>query len=190
MMLSCLTALWVGEAFARAAEPKPRDNEAIQKVVSEALDAVKAAQWQKFAGLMHPDALRDLKQTFAPALEAADADSDELRQVMRFFGKPKDVKELLALPPDKFFARFLEGTMESVPRLRKVLSGSEFQMIGTVYEKDGTAHVVYRGRIKVNEVTVSKVDVISLKQDGESWRMLLSGDFKALADQLRGALKK
>jgi hypothetical protein len=168
----------------------PRDDMAVQKVVNEALDATKAADWQKFASLMHPDALREIKEALAPALEAAEADSAELRQAMRLFGNPKSVKELLALSPDKFFARFLEGTTANVPRLRQVLTGSDFKVIGTVYETDGTAHVVYRGRLNVQGAAISKVDVISLKRDGDSWRMLMNTNFKGLAEQLRRSLKK
>jgi hypothetical protein len=187
--LSILAVLFIG-VLAWASEPMPRDNAAVQKVVTQALDAMKAADWLKFASLMHPDALRDFKETLAQALEATESDPDEMRQAMRFFGNPKSVKELLALSPEKFFARFLEGITTTAPRLRQVLTGSEYKVIGTVYENDGTAHVVYRTHVKVEGTAASAVGVISLKRDGDSWRMLMSADFKALAEQVRRALKK
>lgn len=189
-VLAILGGLAMGGTLARAADTVPRDDEAVSKVVAQALEATKAEDWQKYATLMHPEALRDFKEVLVPALEAAAAAPDEGALVLRFFGNIKDAKKLLALPPDKFFAQFMQGVSTQIPQFRKALTGTEFKVIGTVYEMDGMAHVLYRASVKVDEIDVSQVDVISLKRDGQSWGMLMKAEFKAMAQQLRRILKK
>lgn len=181
LILSCVSVA-LGQA--------PRDDAAVLKVAADSMEAVRKSDWQKFASFMHPEALREFQETLGSALRAVEPDSGEWKQVLKLFGNPKDVRTLLDLPPDQFFMRFLQGVMKSAPQVRRILSGTDFQMIGTVYEKDGTAHVVYRGKMKVEDAGFSKVDVISLKPDGDTWRLLLTGDFKAMGESLRKALKK
>src|SRR4051794_39915275 len=109
-MTIAILAMWsLCAAVLAAADPAPRDDEAVFKVAQQAFGALKAGNWQKFASLMHSEALRDFKQALAPSLESADTSSEEFKEIMSLFGNPKDVKELLALPPEKFFARLLQG---------------------------------------------------------------------------------
>ncbi len=119
---------------------------------------------------------------------AAKRDADEAKEILELFSGPKDAKRLMELPPDELFVSFVQGVTANVPELKRVLTASEFQIIGTVHEKDGTAHLVYRGKLKAGEAAISKVDVISLKRDKGSWRMLLRQDMKELSQQLPGAL--
>ena len=52
-------------------------------------------------------------------------------------------------------------------------------------EGNDVVHVVYRGTATVGEVKISKMSVMSLKADGDSWRMLLTGDIEGMAAMMK-----
>jgi putative sterol carrier protein len=58
-------------------------------------------------------------------------------------------------------------------------------VVGHVREGDDVVHVVYRGTTSVGNVKISKMSVMSLKADGESWRMLLTGDIEGMAAMMK-----
>jgi hypothetical protein len=109
------------------------------------MDAVKRMKWKEFVQLMHPEALQSMKEMFMPVLQAVvDKDEEDQAEVLAFFSGASEVKTVMALPPSEFFESFLKGALGKVPNLKKIFSGMNFQVIGTVREGKDLAHVVCR----------------------------------------------
>jgi 2-C-methyl-D-erythritol 4-phosphate cytidylyltransferase len=70
-----------------------------------------------------------------------------------------------------------------VPKVLHELLGRT--LVGHVLEGNDVAHVVFRMRVAADGVTITKVQAMSLRRLGPTWRVLLSGDFEGLAAQSR-----
>jgi hypothetical protein len=180
----CLLLLFLCIPAAFSAEPVPRDDAAVEKVVTAAFGAATQLDWQKYADLMHPDGLREIKGMLSPVLEKVAPDSREETRILRYFAGAKDVKQLLGMAPAAFFASYLKGTTSRLPIATQDLRGLKFRIIGTVYEKDGTAHVVYRSSFKRDDNFITKVEIVSLKRHQMAWRILLTMEIKRSVAQV------
>ncbi len=188
VFIALLGCFEFGESVGLASEPA-RDDAAVTRVVAATLEATRHADWKQYAKFMHPEALREVKDALGLALRTTGNDSAEAQQVLRLFGDAKDVDALLAMSPEDFFVSFLSGTTATVPRLKKMLGSVDAQVVGVVYEKGNLAHVVVRAKVKYQDLELTKMDVISLKRNGEDWRLLLSGDLRGFVEIARRSLK-
>jgi hypothetical protein len=153
-----------------------------ESVAREYFAAMRAADWQRAARLMHPDALGEFKGFFR-ALAATDSASELLGA---FFGV-RTAAELDALPPGEVYARMLGSMARLSPEMRDAMSTLQADVVGQVPEGPGTAHVVYRMRVGVQDVSVSKVEVLSLRRSGGGWLALLTGDLQGMMQSLSRA---
>ena len=94
-------------------------------------------------------------------------------------------KEAQALSDPAFFAAFISHALHSKADVMEILRDSKIQVIGHVPEGSDTVHIVYRLDWEKNGVGVSKMDVFSMQRMGNTWRGLLSGDFRMLGAMLR-----
>ena len=60
------------------------------------------------------------------------------------------------------------------------MSGAQTTVLGHVMEGDSLAHVVYRMRMSVGEMSVDQVQVAPVKQSNGQWRVLLTGTFAGM----------
>jgi hypothetical protein len=137
--------------------------------------ATRAGNWLGAAQLMHPEALSQLKQVFAPLVEVAP------QEVGVSFFNVRSKKEYDQLSNVTVFERLMRNFSKQSPETAIALSASDTKIIGHVKEKPDLAHIVYRINTKVGDVSVSKTAVMTLKKDGESWRTLLTGNIEGLA---------
>src|SRR5207249_731663 len=89
----------LGPAPCKAAEEKPggRNDAAAEKVVAAALEATKKMEWERFADLMHPEALQDFQKMLAPLLQAADKKGPRAQaELVGLFEGATDIKAILA----------------------------------------------------------------------------------------------
>src|SRR5262249_14665099 len=71
------------------------------------------------------------------------------------------------------------------PPLKKAMAGSSATPLGVVREGDDLAHVVCRMAVRLDEGSVTQVNVVTLKRHGDGWKMLLTTDLEKLAAGLR-----
>ncbi len=95
------------------------------------------------------------------------------------------MKEAQALSDAALFAAFIAHILNAKAGVMDVLRDSKIQVIGHVPEGSDTVHIVYRLDYEKEGVGVSKMDVFSMQRMGNTWRGLLSGDFRMLAAMLR-----
>ena len=140
---------------------------------------MKTGDWAANARLMHPEALQGFKDMVSPLLSLGTG--EELARLMGV----DSAATLAALPPADFFARFV-GSVMAQQGLMEVMRSAEIQVVGSVPEGADQAHVVYRMSMSVAGATVTRMNVISARRDGASWKGLLTGDMQGLAQALQG----
>ena len=160
-----------GTAQARAETP--------EAVTQQFAAAMRAGDWVGTAELMHPDALRQFRRMFLPIL-AADSTGHFCQRLFA----ASSLAELTVLPDDELFARFFRTLVTSEPEMSGIFAGEELVPIGHVLEGPDVAHVVFRMKIAADGVTMTKVQAMSLRRVGRTWRVLLSGEFEGLATAL------
>ena len=141
--------------------------------------AVRANDWVGTASLMHPDALAHFRRMFIPILAA-----DSSGQLCRRLFDASSSAELAALPDDELFARFFRTLVNDAPELHAMFTAADLVPVGHVLEGSDVAHVVFRMKVAADGVTLTKVQAVSLRRAGRTWRVLLSGDFEGMAAAL------
>jgi hypothetical protein len=142
--------------------------------------AMRANDWVGTAALMHPDALAHFRRMFLPILAA-----DSSGQLCQRLFATASAAEVAALPDEELFARFFRTLVNGAPELSGMFAGADLVPVGHVLEGKDVAHVVFRMKVAADDgVTVTKVQAMSLRRAGPTWRVLLSGDFEGLAAAL------
>ena len=151
-----------------------------EQVAARYLHAMSAQQGDTMAALTHPGALKQLRSLLAPLVEAPSLDQarEDLLGV-------HSLTEAQALSDTAFFAAFISHVMHAKTDVMDFLRDSKIQVIGHVQEGADTVHIVYRLDYEKGDVGVSKMDVFSMRRMGNTWRGLLSGDFRMLGAMLR-----
>jgi hypothetical protein len=155
-----------------------------ESVTLEYLDAMRERDWNRIARLTHPDAFGELRELLHPLFESRLPEADDFRQ--QFLGV-RTLGEAQALTDTTVFINFLRFMGERVPALEDASRRAVIEPIGHIVQAD-TAYVVYRSTTTMQGMPISTMAVFSLRQVGETWRGLLTGDFTALATALRQAL--
>jgi hypothetical protein len=153
-----------------------------EAVVRRYTEAMRGGEWDTAARLMHPEALAQFRQMMLPAFQA-EGPGRSLRD--QFFDGMTEAR-IRHLSDTAFFARFFRGMMALNPELLGVVQGAEIAMVGHVLEGEDVAHVVYRMQMQMDEMTFTKLDVMSVKRHGATWRGLLTGTMEGLVAALSG----
>jgi len=132
--------------------------------------------WEKLSALVHPESIqefRDLLITTNKSLDSLElnkkgnTDTDTLLNYLRN-------TNINNVDPNMFLGHFMELALPS--KLMK-LSGTkltpQITCLGYVNDGSDTIHVVYKTKVLRNDVSVSGVDILSLKKYNDEWRVLL-----------------
>lgn len=158
------------------AQDRPETPEAVTRQFGAAM---RTNDWVGTAQLMHPDALARFRSMFLPILRADTTG----RLCERLFATTSSA-EIAALPDAEVFARFFRTLVSGTPELGGMFAGADMVPVGHVLEGDDVAHVVFRMKVAADGVTITKVQAMSLRRSGSTWRVLLSGEFEGLATAL------
>lgn len=157
-----------------------------EQVVQAYYTAMRSGAWQQWASLFHPKATQKFKAMIVPAMQYGATQAQQAGELAEFlepFGV-KTVEELTALSPPAFMAGFMSGLVSANPAMKESLSSQTAKVIGAV-DEGPIKHVVVRMFIASGGATVNKVAVISLEQDGATWRVQLTGEIENLAAAFR-----
>jgi len=148
------------------------------------MDATRAADWPRVAGLMHPDALQQFKDMFAPIAEV-----DTTGEVLSNLFGVSSAAAYATTPPDSIYMGFMAAMMNLSPDLAGALSGSTIQPIGHIEEKaTELTFIVFRMTMQAESMSISEVNVIPLKKHGGSWKAMLTGEVQGMAEALKKGL--
>lgn len=171
-----LVATW---PTASAAQQESPEAVAIQYVTAMQLE-----DWQRVASLMHPDALAELRGLFDPLL-----DIPEARPVILQFYGATSLEDARAQSDTAVFAHFVAFVSSQEPLVGEALRSSDVEIIGHLYEGEDMAHVVYRMTMSLEGMSVTQLDVFSVKRYGPTWRGMLKGDMSAVAAAIGEAVR-
>jgi hypothetical protein len=163
----------------------PAQTETPEAVAEQYFRAMRSENAAAVAKLMHPDALAELRDLLDPLFQSTLPEADDFRQ--RFLGV-RTVTEAQALSDTTVFLNFLGSLADQLPVFGAALRGASMETLGHVTEGADTAHVVYRVTVEIEDLTVRRITVLSLRRHGETWRGLLTGDYSELAAVLRATL--
>lgn len=141
--------------------------------------AMRTNDWVGTAELMHPDALARFRGMFLPIVAA-----DPTGKLCERLFATRSTAEVAALPDAELFARFFRTLVSGAPEMSGMFAGADLVPVGHVLEGNDVAHVVFRMKVAADGVTMTKVQAMSLRRSGKTWRVLLSGDFEGLATAL------
>lgn len=179
-----LAAAAVVVTVALAGQARAQENTP-EAVAASYLSAMQASDWVSMAGLMHPEALHQLREYLDPLFASAVPEAEAFRQ--QFLGV-RTVAEAAALSDTTVFTNFVRALNARDRTAAQALGSARIEQIGHVTEGPDVAHVVYRATLDVEGMSVTNVSVMTLKRAGDGWRVLLTGDYSALATALRQAL--
>ena len=178
-MVLCVPSFVLAQApTMKAAVAAPATPEAL---ATQYIAAMRQADWNTVAALMHPRALASLRG-LVNAMAKKQGSEQFMTQVLG--GSAADVAKL---SDQQLFARFIGGTLGANPDMAKVLGSAKGTVLGHVNEGTDTAHVLYRMRMSFNGVEMAKVDVLSAAKDGAGWRALLTADIENMITQMKAA---
>lgn len=163
-----------------AAACGPGGGETPEEFTQRYLEAVRAGEFQAMAGLMHVDALREIRDLLDPLFSSPMGD-----EVARELLGLRSASETVAMSDTAVFVGFIRFVLWQNPELTEALRTAEMQILGHVSQGADTAHVVYRLELDVEGIRMSRMDVVSLRRTEDSWRALLTGDVSAVAAALR-----
>ena len=183
--------------FAPAAELTP--DLPPEAVLREAYARMRAGDWRAAAETFDPAALARFRAMLeplfvaasAPVSEGGDGQANQANQanrdammLMLLFAPAKSVEEVRALSDRELFARLMRGTMS--------LAGARLdgqQILGHVAEGADLVHVVTRNTVRMDEITVSKVEAVTLQRTAQGWRLALTGEIEGLAESLQATVE-
>lgn len=181
-----IMALPLAAFSASADQPSP------EKLVSLYYQKMGQRDMTALADYMHTGELAKFKKMMLPVFEAGFATGED-PGILKAFTQGDTLKEIQAYSPKKFFSRFLNWVMIIKPGMDEILKQSTIKPIGHVQEDtpDGEVkHVVFRMTSRVEGMTISKLSVMSLKQDGEAWKLLLTGEIEGMAQALQQQMNR
>jgi hypothetical protein len=165
-------------AVAQRPAPPATAEEATQLYIA----ALGRGAWDEIAGMMHPEALAEFRTLFAPVMNG-----ERGREIgPQVFGVA-DSAGFAAAADSALFANFLRASMGADPALANVMRTAKVLVLGHVSEGPDVQHVVSRLTMTAEGLEFSRMDVMSLRRFGNSWRGLLTGDIRLLAQSLQAS---
>ncbi len=180
---------------AQSTEQKPED------VVNSYWFAMRANDWAKCAHLVHPRSLSKIRNR-ANSLARALLDLNGGSNLHAYFGV-RTKEEYERLSDIEVFERLMRHMPPPI-NLEEILNATTYEILDTTKERDDLVHILYRVDIKIvgsegKRLRVVKIErrseligvhynvelpapdedraeVISVKKDGSSWKILLAHD--------------
>ena len=146
-----------------------------EEAASDFTQAMRSRDWDRLSSLMHSDALSEFRGMLRPVIHLPEA--GDFRRAL--FGS-LDIETIRDLSDAEFFAGFMGAMFSQTPMIGEVLEGAKMKVIGRIMEGE-TAHVVSRLQMSVDEIDISKIEVMSFRQEGGDWRAMLTGDVSSVA---------
>ncbi len=167
-----------------------------EQVAREAYRRMQTADWVAAAETFDPAALKRFRELLLPVLDAVgvsgkdppagkkqDSASTGALVLWVLFAPATSVEEIKALSDREVFARIMANTMSLASAK---LEGQD--VIGSVAEGTEMVHVVTRNVAKVETMTMTKVEAITLHRTPQGWRLALTGDLEGLAETLQATI--
>ncbi|HEX5048950.1 MAG TPA: hypothetical protein VFX89_17695 [Gammaproteobacteria bacterium] len=148
---------------------------------------LKRKDYDAVAAMYLPAALAEFRKTMSFVAEFPEDEQDGI--YASFFGADAGKESIAKLSDVQFFAAFLAAQANGLEAgTQEGLALGDVKVLGEIAEGPNVAHVVARGKGKVGDSDIETLQVLSFTKSNGTWRALLSGELKAIPQQLRSAL--
>lgn len=175
VLMTCLAST----APARAQESLPELTATPEGTADLFIRSVRAIQWSTAAQFMAPWTLERFRTT-ATMIVDPDTTGDSRHYLVQ-----TDSMGMLDLSAAEVFSRSFDAVIGDMPGLMHALYDRDDDVIGAVFERADSAHVVYRTKARLSGA-VSEVKVMQLERGAGGWRVLWSDELEVLEEALRG----
>ena len=144
------------------------------------MSAMQSKDWAKLPQFFDAKELDMFKQEMQPIFRFTAPQQVNVREY--FFGPGLTEDDVKKMPSQEFFTRMMANLMANV-------QSSSADVIGAVEENENLIHVVIRSKAMAGEVSVEKMEVISIKKsdDGKSWFVPLN-KIKGIGKQIKARM--
>lgn len=157
-----------------------------EEVFSSYTAALKERGMAAAPEFIHPDELVRFKAMLLPLFQRGDASNN--KDVARNLVGPTATPESVAsMEPVEFMRTFLSAVDKQIKELN--VNMGEAHVIGSVAE-GRVVHLVTRSTTGIGDIEMSRLEVVSLKAYGKTWRLLLSGHLEGMAKMLNAESRK
>lgn len=174
-------ATFTAPVFADSASATP------EQTMRAYFTALQTRGLESMVDFMHPDEARRFKDMLMPVYEF-EAAAQQRTLLSATFGEEASLDDVKAAPPEAFMrgmAKLMTAQTTEVG-----ITFDSIEILGAVPEPGkGLVHVVSRVQAGAKGLTVTKLDVTTLKQHQGSWKIMLTGDMEGLAQALRAGVQ-
>jgi len=150
-------------------------------------DTLKRKDYEAVAAMYLPAALAEFRKSMGFVNQFPEDEQDGFYAT--FFGTDAGKESIAKLSDAQFFAKFLAAQASGLEAgTEEGLKLGDGKVVGEVAEGANVAHVVTRSKGKVGDADIESLRVLSFTKSNGAWRAMLSGDLKAIPQQLRAAL--
>jgi len=172
-----------------AAEDTPVEIKTPEQMVTLYFDAFKQGNFEVIADNMHEQELIKFKAAILPAIEKS-REQDPIgagrdAAALRSFLGIDSVDVVKAESPRDFLVRFMKWMAKLNPMMMTGMAGATMETLGSVPEKD-MVHIVCRVNVDMLGVNFSQLKVMSVKKQGDEWKLMLTGEIDGMAKVLEG----
>src|SRR3989339_624811 len=125
---------------------------------------------------MHEGELAKFKDVFIALMEK-EAAKGKREFVSGLFGEQATLAEVKALSPKEVKSSFMQNASLMISNMG--FTFEKLEVLGFVPEGD-MAHVVARIEVGLWPAAIKRMDVISMKRDGDEWKLMLTKEFDGL----------
>lgn len=176
--LLCVLVLLCNVGFAAAEDGSP------EQVAQAYLAAVKSDGMAGATTLMHPEELERFRASLAPVLAIEPGVGVEIRKSL--FGPEITAEGLQRMSAEDFMKGFMGFADQQMKATNTEVVSME--IVGSVPEGD-VMHLVTRNRVTASGMTLTAMEVVSLKRYGKTWRLMLSGKIDGMAEMIKAQIK-
>lgn len=159
-----------------------------EEMITLYFDAFKAGNYELMSANMHADELAKLQKELLPVvargIDAAQSGATKDELAMKLFADSESYEVISKESPEAFFIRFMNWLNRMNPMMKNTLAGSSIATVGHVTEGD-LAHVVYRVSVNIAGTRMTQLNVMSVKKDGEDWKLMMSGEIEGMGKLLQ-----
>lgn len=181
--LTTLTLILLSLPFLQAAGPKTAEEAALAY-----FEALKADDMEKLTSLMDENDIAKFKEAMAPGMIRAMREPRG-RSSISLMMEIEEAEDLNKMSSATFFQKFFRSMIGSTPGFMEALSRSTIKPIGTVKEGPNI-HVITRSTMNLDGVEVSKLDIITVVQHGDQFKVLISGEMQNMARLMKHRLEQ
>ncbi len=159
-----------------------------RSVVEGYIAAQHRLDWKAAASYIAPTDLAEFKKTFQSIFAGIPGTIDTTILRPASFGK-RNAADIASADSVSYFAGIFTTVFELYPVMRDMASTSENKVLGSVNEGDTLKHFLCRVNAKVQQETISNVEVISLYKSGGKWYVMVKRSMEQMANLVRRSIR-